>query len=57
MNGRMASDPQFARVNPFGAHFFDVPLAPSLLIQTGFFAAFMALIAIVLHRRLRAIAR
>ena len=57
MNGRMASDPQFARVNPFGTHFFGVPLATSLLIQAGFVVAFMALIAVVLHRRLRAIAR
>jgi len=57
MNDRMASDPQFARVNPFGSHFFDVPLAWSLLIQAGFFAAFIAIVSVVLHRRLRAIAR
>jgi ABC-type multidrug transport system ATPase subunit len=57
MNGRIATDPQFARVNPFGTHFFDVPLAWSLLVQAGFFVAFIAIVSVLLHRRLRAIAR
>ena len=57
MNGRIATDPQFARVNPFGTQFFDVPLAWSLLVQAGFFAAFIAIVSVLLHRRLRAIAR
>ncbi len=57
MNARIAVDPQFARVNPFGTHFFDIGLITSLLIQLAFFAAFMALVTAMLYRRLRAPAR
>jgi ABC-type multidrug transport system ATPase subunit/pSer/pThr/pTyr-binding forkhead associated (FHA) protein len=53
MNGRMAHDPQFARINPFGTHFFDLKLLPSVLIQLAFFAVFMAGVILLLYRRRR----
>ncbi len=51
MNGRMAHDPQFARENPFGLHFFNVKLLPAVLIQLGFLAVFTAGIFLLLQRR------
>lgn len=51
MNGRMAHDPQFRQVNPFGAHFFDVRLVPSLLVQAAFAAVFVTVVTLVLWRR------
>lgn len=51
MNGRMAHDPQFGQVNPFGTRFFDVRLVPSLLIQAAFAAAFLAAVTLILWRR------
>jgi ABC-type multidrug transport system ATPase subunit/ABC-type multidrug transport system permease subunit len=56
MNGRMARDPEFARYNRYGTHFFDVPLVPALLIQLAFFAVLMTLVVVMLKRRQRAAA-
>jgi ABC transport system ATP-binding/permease protein len=53
MNGRMAGDPEFARVNRYGTHFFDVPLVPALLVQAGFFGGFMLVVVVMLQRRRR----
>jgi hypothetical protein len=38
MNARMAESPEFARVNRFGTHFFNVGFGTGLLIQTAFVA-------------------
>ncbi len=51
MNGRMAHDPEFGQVNPFGSHFFNVHLVPSLLIQAAFAAVFLSGVTLILWRR------
>jgi ABC-type multidrug transport system ATPase subunit len=56
MNDRIAHDPEFARVNRYGTHFFDVPLVPALLVQAAFFAVFMLVVVVMLARRRRSAA-
>jgi ABC transport system ATP-binding/permease protein len=54
LNARMAEDPEFARINRFGTHFFDVGFSAGLLIQTGFLTVFLVGVAVLLRRRVRA---
>lgn len=51
MNARMARDLQFARINPFGTHFFTVAWTSGLLIQAAFLAIFLAAAIVVLRSR------
>src|SRR5262249_141133 len=53
MNARMAEDPEFARVNRFGMHFFNVGLTAGVLIQAAFLAVSLAGAAALLRRRVR----
>ena len=53
MNARIAADPAFAAGSGYGPDFFDVGLALGLAIQAGFLAAFVAVLAVLLRRRLR----
>jgi ABC-type multidrug transport system ATPase subunit/ABC-type multidrug transport system permease subunit len=53
MNSRLASDPEFANVNRFGDHFFDLAAGPAFAIQLGFAVFFLAATAAVLRRSLR----
>jgi ABC transport system ATP-binding/permease protein len=53
MNARIAADPAFAAASGYGPDFFDVGLALGLAIQTGFLAAFVAVLTVLLRRRLR----
>ena len=52
MNGRIAES-AFARVNRFGADFFDVRVATSLLVLFAFLVVFVVSTAAVLRRRAR----
>jgi ABC-type multidrug transport system ATPase subunit/pSer/pThr/pTyr-binding forkhead associated (FHA) protein len=51
MNARMARDLEFARINPFGTHFFTVAWTSGLLIQAAFLAIFLAAAIVVLRSR------
>ena len=53
MNGRMASSPEFARVNRFGTDFFDIGLGTGIGIMLVFLVVFLATTALVLYRRNR----
>jgi hypothetical protein len=52
MNGLIAADPLYARVNPFGADFFDVSFVLGAAIQVAFALGFLGLVAMLLGRRL-----
>src|SRR4051812_39891942 len=54
MNSRLAGDPEFANVNRFGDHFFDLAAGPAFAIQAGFAVLFLAATAVLLRRSLRA---
>jgi ABC-type multidrug transport system ATPase subunit/pSer/pThr/pTyr-binding forkhead associated (FHA) protein len=51
MNGRIGENAEFARINEFGAHFFNVAFAVGLLIQAAFLAVFLAATVLLLRRR------
>jgi ABC transport system ATP-binding/permease protein len=51
MNARMAANPEFARINRFGTHFFNVGFASGLLVQAAFLALFLAGASVLLRRR------
>jgi hypothetical protein len=53
MNGRIAENPAFSRVNPFGTHFFDVPFGTALLVLGVFGVAFAACTIVLLARTVR----
>ncbi|MEA2472395.1 MAG: transport system ATP-binding/permease protein [Thermoleophilaceae bacterium] len=50
-NERMAGSPEFAQVNRYGTHFFDVSLLTGAGALVAFFAVFLGLTAVVLRRR------
>jgi ABC-type multidrug transport system ATPase subunit/pSer/pThr/pTyr-binding forkhead associated (FHA) protein len=50
-NDRMASSPEFARVNRFGTDFFDVGLLTGVAAQAIFVLLFLAATAAVIRRR------
>ncbi|MEA2398388.1 MAG: transport system ATP-binding/permease protein [Thermoleophilaceae bacterium] len=52
-NSRIAQSPEFARVNRFGTHFFDVPLGQGVGMLAIFLVAFLAGTGVVLQRRAR----
>jgi ABC-type multidrug transport system ATPase subunit/pSer/pThr/pTyr-binding forkhead associated (FHA) protein len=54
MNERLATDPEFARINRFGSGFFDLASGVSLAIEIGFLLLFVSGTAVILHRQLRA---
>jgi ABC transport system ATP-binding/permease protein len=53
MNGRIAENPKYSQVNPFGTHFFDVPFGTTLLVLGLFLAAFSACTMALLSRSVR----
>ena len=53
MNGRLAEDPEFAKVNRFGTEFFDLSAGAALGAQAIFLVVFVGATAFLLHRRLR----
>ncbi len=53
MNARFAADPAFAKVNRFGADFFDLSAATTCAILAGFLLVFLTGVALLLRRRLR----
>lgn len=53
VNALIAADPLYARVNPFGVDFFDVSFLPGAAVQAAFALGFLALVALLLGRRLR----
>jgi hypothetical protein len=53
MNARLASDPEFARVNRFGTDFFDLGAGSAFAVQGAFAALFLLGMALLLRRRLR----
>jgi hypothetical protein len=52
MNERIASDPVFSANNPYGLEFFDVRFGVTVAILLAFSAAFVAIAALLLRRRL-----
>ncbi|MDX6580963.1 MAG: transport system ATP-binding/permease protein [Solirubrobacterales bacterium] len=53
MSSRLASDPEFANVNRFGDHFFDLAAGPAFAVQGGFAVVFLSATALMLRRSLR----
>ena len=53
MNGRIAEDPEFSRVNPFGTHFFDVSFGTALVVLGIFLVVFAASTMMLLARSVR----
>ena len=54
MNGRIASDPQFAKTSTYGTGFFDVGFLPACAILTAFLIVMLALAATRVRRPDRA---
>ena len=46
MNGRLAEDPEFAKVNRFGEDFFDLAAGPALAAQAIFLVVFVGATAL-----------
>ena len=53
MNSRLAAAPEFAQVNRFGTHFFDIPVGAAFAAEAIFAVLFVAATALVLRRSLR----
>ena len=53
MNGRLAEDPEFSKVNRFGTDFFDLSAGAALGAQAIFLVVFVGVTAVLLRRRLR----
>ena len=53
MNARLAADPEFAQVNRFGTHFFDIYTGAAFAAEAIFAVVFVAATALVLRRSLR----
>ena len=51
MNGRIAADPEFARVSQYGESFFELPLGTTLVVLGGFALAALLLCRVLLGRR------
>ena len=50
MNERIAGDPEFLRLDRYGASFFDIPVGEAALILVAFGCVFFAAVLVTLHR-------